>query len=107
MKLDGTVLGFDVGARRIGVAVGSAFGNGAESSFFVDRIPAELIERVEIPPLIETADRSRNLDKLDQPRPRIEADSTSSSPDDLPPARSEAFPRRPDGAMLVGSAWEG
>ena len=26
MKLDGTVLGFDVGARRIGVAVGSAFG---------------------------------------------------------------------------------
>ena len=24
MKLDGTVLGFDVGARRIGVAVGSA-----------------------------------------------------------------------------------
>src|SRR3546814_12763719 len=31
IKPDGTVLGFDVGARRIGVAVGSAFGNGARS----------------------------------------------------------------------------
>ncbi len=27
IRADGTVLGFDVGARRIGVAVGSAFGN--------------------------------------------------------------------------------
>ena len=27
IRPDGTVLGFDVGARRIGVAVGSAFGN--------------------------------------------------------------------------------
>ena len=31
MKLDGTVLGFDVGARRIGVAVGSAYGHGARA----------------------------------------------------------------------------
>ena len=29
IRRDGTVLGFDVGARRIGVAVGSAFGHGA------------------------------------------------------------------------------
>ena len=36
MKLDGTVLGFDVGARRIGVAVGSAFGNGARALAVVD-----------------------------------------------------------------------
>ena len=27
IRRDGTVLGFDVGARRIGVAVGSAFGH--------------------------------------------------------------------------------
>src|SRR3546814_3797251 len=31
IKPDGTVLGFDVGARRIGVAVGSAFGDGARA----------------------------------------------------------------------------
>ncbi|MCF7222488.1 Holliday junction resolvase RuvX [Marilutibacter chinensis] len=36
MKRDGTVLGFDVGARRIGVAVGSAFGNGARALAVVD-----------------------------------------------------------------------
>ena len=36
MKLDGTVLGFDVGARRIGVAVGSAFGHGARALAVVD-----------------------------------------------------------------------
>lgn len=36
MKLDGTVLGFDVGSRRIGVAVGSAFGNGARALAVVD-----------------------------------------------------------------------
>ncbi|GGD36240.1 Holliday junction resolvase RuvX [Pseudoxanthomonas indica] len=36
MKLDGTVLGFDVGARRIGVAVGSAFGSGARALAVVD-----------------------------------------------------------------------
>ncbi len=36
MKLDGTVLGFDVGARRIGVAVGSAFGTGARALAVVD-----------------------------------------------------------------------
>ena len=36
MKLDGTVLGFDVGARRIGVAVGSAFGNGARALAVID-----------------------------------------------------------------------
>ncbi|KAB8172189.1 Holliday junction resolvase RuvX [Lysobacter maris] len=36
MRRDGTVLGFDVGARRIGVAVGSAFGNGARALAVVD-----------------------------------------------------------------------
>lgn len=36
MKLDGTVLGFDVGARRIGVAVGSAYGHGARALAVVD-----------------------------------------------------------------------
>ncbi|WCE04402.1 Holliday junction resolvase RuvX [Pseudoxanthomonas sp. JBR18] len=40
MKLDGTVLGFDVGARRIGVAVGSAFGTGARALAVVDVHPA-------------------------------------------------------------------
>ena len=32
IRRDGTVLGFDVGARRIGVAVGSAFGHGAREA---------------------------------------------------------------------------
>ena len=36
MKLDGTVLGFDVGARRIGVAVGSAYGSGARALAVID-----------------------------------------------------------------------
>ena len=36
IRLDGTVLGFDVGARRIGVAVGSAFGSGARPVAVVD-----------------------------------------------------------------------
>ncbi len=36
MKLDGTVLGFDVGSRRIGVAVGSAFGHGARALAVID-----------------------------------------------------------------------
>lgn len=36
MKRDGTFLGFDVGARRIGVAVGSAFGTGARALAVVD-----------------------------------------------------------------------
>jgi putative Holliday junction resolvase len=40
MKLDGTVLGFDVGARRIGVAVGSAFGTGARALAVVDVHPS-------------------------------------------------------------------
>jgi putative Holliday junction resolvase len=31
IRRDGTVLGFDVGARRIGVAVGSAFGHGSRA----------------------------------------------------------------------------
>lgn len=31
IRRDGTVLGFDVGSRRIGVAVGSAFGHGARA----------------------------------------------------------------------------
>lgn len=36
IKTDGTVLGFDVGARRIGVAVGSAFGHGARALAVID-----------------------------------------------------------------------
>ena len=36
IRNDGTVLGFDVGARRIGVAVGSAFGHGARPLAVVD-----------------------------------------------------------------------
>jgi putative Holliday junction resolvase len=36
VKLDGTVLGFDVGAKRIGVAVGSAFGSGARALAVID-----------------------------------------------------------------------
>ncbi|MFC0682704.1 Holliday junction resolvase RuvX [Lysobacter korlensis] len=36
IRRDGTVLGFDVGSRRIGVAVGSAFGNGARAIAVID-----------------------------------------------------------------------
>src|SRR5690606_189360 len=36
IRRDGTVLGFDVGARRIGVAVGSAFGHGGRALAVVD-----------------------------------------------------------------------
>ena len=36
IRPDGTVLGFDVGARRIGVAVGSALGSGARALAVVD-----------------------------------------------------------------------
>ena len=36
MKLDGTVLGFDVGSRRIGVAIGRAFSVGARALAMVD-----------------------------------------------------------------------
>lgn len=36
MKRDGTVLGFDVGSRRIGVAVASTFGHGARALAVVD-----------------------------------------------------------------------
>lgn len=36
IRSDGTVLGFDVGARRIGVAVGSGFGVGARALAVVD-----------------------------------------------------------------------
>ncbi len=36
IKRDGTVLGFDVGARRIGVAVGSAFGHHARALAVID-----------------------------------------------------------------------
>lgn len=39
IRRDGTVLGFDVGARRIGVAVGSAFGSGARPVAVVDVRP--------------------------------------------------------------------
>ena len=31
LRTDGMVLGFDVGARRIGVAIGSGFGLGARA----------------------------------------------------------------------------
>jgi putative holliday junction resolvase len=36
IRRDGTVLGFDVGARRIGVAVASVFGHGARALAVVD-----------------------------------------------------------------------
>lgn len=36
IKSDATVLGYDVGARRIGVAVGSAFGHGARALAVID-----------------------------------------------------------------------
>ena len=36
IRLEGTVLGFDVGARRIGVAVGSVFGHGARALAVID-----------------------------------------------------------------------
>lgn len=36
IRRDGTVLGFDVGSRRIGVAVGSAFGHGARAIAVID-----------------------------------------------------------------------
>lgn len=36
IRHDGTVLGFDVGARRIGVAVGSGFGHGARALAVID-----------------------------------------------------------------------
>ncbi|TWG92260.1 putative Holliday junction resolvase [Luteimonas sp. J16] len=35
-RADGTVLGFDVGARRIGVAIGSPYGAGARALAVVD-----------------------------------------------------------------------
>jgi len=40
IRRDGTVLGFDVGARRIGVAVGSGFGLGARALAVVDVHPS-------------------------------------------------------------------
>ena len=36
IRRDGTVLGFDVGMRRIGVAVGSAYGTGARALAVID-----------------------------------------------------------------------
>lgn len=36
IRRDGTVLGFDVGSRRIGVAVGSAFGHSARALAVID-----------------------------------------------------------------------
>ena len=36
IRADGTVLGFDVGARRIGVAIGSPYGAGARALAVVD-----------------------------------------------------------------------
>ncbi len=50
LRTDGTVLGFDVGARRIGVAVGSGFGLGARALAVIDvhddRIDWPAIERL-------------------------------------------------------------
>ncbi|PJJ97296.1 Holliday junction resolvase RuvX [Lysobacteraceae bacterium NML91-0213] len=36
IRADGTVFGFDVGARRIGIAVGSRFGHGARALAVID-----------------------------------------------------------------------
>ncbi|HST43996.1 MAG TPA: Holliday junction resolvase RuvX [Luteimonas sp.] len=36
IRADGTVFGFDVGARRIGVAIGSRFGSGARALAVID-----------------------------------------------------------------------
>ena len=46
IRRDGTVLGFDVGARRIGVAVGSAFGHGARALAVVDVHDDQIAPRV-------------------------------------------------------------
>ncbi len=50
LRTDGTVLGFDVGARRIGVAIGSGFGLGARALAVIDvhddRIDWPAIERL-------------------------------------------------------------
>ena len=43
LRHDGTVLGFDVGARRIGVAIGSTFGQGARALAVVD-VHADVID---------------------------------------------------------------
>ena len=48
IRRDGTVLGFDVGSRRIGVAVGSGFGTGARA--IASSHSAAGIIRTEIPP---------------------------------------------------------
>src|SRR5690606_3306206 len=40
---DGTVLGFDVGARRVGVAIGSALGQGARALAVVD-VHADVVD---------------------------------------------------------------
>ncbi len=51
IRRDATVLGFDVGARRIGIAVGSALGNGARALAVVDvhdgRVDWAAIDRVQ------------------------------------------------------------
>ncbi|TXH72817.1 MAG: Holliday junction resolvase RuvX [Lysobacteraceae bacterium] len=50
LPVDATVFGFDVGARRIGVAIGSAFGHGARALAVVDvhddRIDWAAVERL-------------------------------------------------------------
>src|SRR5690606_18581013 len=51
IRADGTVLGCDVGARRIGVAVGSAYGHGARALGVVevheDRIDWAAVARLQ------------------------------------------------------------
>ena len=50
LRTDGMVLGFDVGARRIGVAIGSGFGLGARALAVIDvhddRVDWPAIERL-------------------------------------------------------------
>ena len=56
IRRDGTVLGFDVGARRIGVAVGSPFGHGARAVAVVDVGPfAEAFVLLIVVPLAAAA----------------------------------------------------
>ena len=43
IRADGTVLGFDVGARRIGVAIGSAFGRARAVALMMDSISAGVL----------------------------------------------------------------
>src|SRR5690606_1126740 len=73
IRADGTVLGFDVGARRIGVAIGSPYGAGARALAVVDvhdgRVDWPAIDRLhrEWRPEARVAGDPRTLDGGDQP----------------------------------------